>query len=181
MNFFSIGDLSPYHPTGHLYVPVPLSALPLLSGMPSHYTPAITHGPVSFFHLLLSSLMTQPMTSLILSHHSDLYHSIHSLITIPYLSFTFHQNTALISFQYLYLTLYSLMPCFLFLTFLLHTHKASTPHSPAPSYPSIPSIHLYFMQSTPLLLRTCPSDNTPSSYQPSPPQSPFNLSITQNP
>ena len=72
---------------------------------------------------------------LILSHPLNLCYSMYCLITVPSASLTFHQNTALISAQYLYLALYSLTPFFLFLMFLLHTHKASTPHSHAPLYP----------------------------------------------
>ena len=140
-----------------------ISALLLLPGTLSHYTPGIIHRPVTFFDLPWYSLMTQPAPPpLYLSHPLDLHCLMHSLISILTASFTFHQYSALISFQYLYLTLYSLTPFLSFLTFLLCIHKASTPCSPTPSYPVHSHIYPVSLCNLLLWLRTCPSDDAPN-------------------
>ena len=63
---------------------------------------------VPFFHFLPSSLMTQPMSFSIFSHHSDLHYLAHSLITLPSTSPSFYHiplgTLPLISCHYLYLT-----------------------------------------------------------------------------
>ena len=48
--------------TGHLYVPVSLSALLFQTGTLSHYSSGIIHGPASFYTILRPSLMMRPFS-----------------------------------------------------------------------------------------------------------------------